>query len=640
MSAIYGVINLKGGKVPTDLPGAFTKYYSNYAIDRQAEAYVQNAWMGCGIQHFYKEHEHEILPILDEEKQFLYTADCVVDNREELIQELGLDSETPDGRVLYESFLKWGNNVGNHVFGAYSMAVYDIANNKVLLLNDHFAHRCLFYNVRDGVLYFSTLFFPIVKETGLRFTHNERWLVDEISLRGPAMMTEERETPVMDVYKVVCGTYVEIDGVSCTPVCKRYYDPIKTYKVNKKITPAMSEKMVRETMKNVVKSYLRDSDKIAATLSSGLDSSSVTCTAATLLEGSGRDIYAYTSVPDSDAGLPDKGYLVYDETKGVMKICEAYPIIKPHFVDSKGRNFLKEADDIINYWELPCKSSQNAIWLDEIYSQMQAAGRKIVLSGATGNCTLSAGNIQSTAIYYLKRLRIKKALGILDAVKIAGGSKKRYVKKILNLFKSYYKGLFEPDVISAYKDNVTRTDIGENYNYSKRYHQKYGHYKPYNTLKDMREVIYFTNANAQIGEIETKQGLKYGLLLRDPMRSDEFMKLCYSLPMECYASSDYDRRLAREGMKGIVPEEIRHDVNHRGRQSGDNTYRTKLAWDEIADKVKASVLSDKALKYMDKEKVIGRFEGIDFNNKEMNEDDVLMITDAYSFSRYLEIVGI
>ncbi len=636
MSAIYGAINLRGGLIPKELGEKFTDYYSKFKIDRQSEASIKNAWMGAGIQEFFKEIKNEQLPILDEERNLLYTADAIVDNRDELVKELGLAEDTPDGRILYEAYVKWGRKLGEHAYGAYAMVVYDYKNNKIFMTNDHFATRCLFYHIRDGVLYFSTLFFGLIKETGLEFRENERWLVDEISIRGPIMMTEPRETAVLDVYKIVSGTYVEVDGMDLKPIITEYYRPAKMYKTDWSITLEESERMVRETLANCVAKQIRDSDELAITLSAGLDSTAVGCTASKLIEGSERNLYAYTSVPDPDAGLENKGYLMYDESENVKKLCAEFDNMVPHFIDSKGRNYLKEVDHIIDVWELPCKSQQNAIWLDEIYTKMNEDGRKIVLSGSTGNCTISAGNVESTFMHYLKKLNFKKALEYLGPLEVQHVSKKRYLKALGKGIIKYYTDFFIPRKKLAYGYDVTNISMGERYLYAKRFCKEYCHYKPYSSVERMNFERYMLGANAQIGEIEAKFGLTYGLLLRDPMRTDEFIRLCYLLPIECFSAHDYDRRLVREGMKGVVPEFIRHDVKHRGRQSGDNKYRASLVWEEMLPTIKENLFDNDTLKYLDEAKLKEYFDAINFEDEKMDDLKLLMLVDAYTFSRYLK----
>ncbi len=642
MSAIFGAIDLKHGDINKDLCERFLSSYEKYKIDRMECVLDKNLFMACGIQYFNKEAEREQLPYHDAKHNLFYTADCVIDNREDLIEQLGLQKDCPDGEILLNAYHIWNKDCMKYLRGTFSFVIYDILANKVFLAVDHFAQRCLMYYVRDGVLYFSTLLFPMLESVDGGFRTNDRWLIDSVSLRSPAMVTEPKETAVMDVYKVVSGTYVEIQLDENTDEVlsneTRYFDPFNNIKTDWSISLEESERLIKETMSKSVSMILRDGIKVASQLSSGLDSSTVACIAAGQLGIRNKKLYTYTSIPLAEANLPEKGYKVYNERKGVEIICKAYQNIEPTFVDSKGRSFLKEVDNILNKWEMPCKSQQNAIWTDEISKQAAANGCKILLSGATGNTTLSAGSICDSAVYYGKHLRPIKALKMLDPLKNNKRSRKACIKGIVSSIAEYYKWYFDKDAKDVYKYIVTRKDIGEKYSLTKRFQKISMHFYPYTNMKKMREYMYILEANAQIGELETGDSLTYGIISRDPIRNVEVVEMCMRLPMECYSSTDYDRRLVRVGMKGIVPKEIREDVMHRGAQSGDNLYRANLEWKKMKSQIESSVCSPLAQKYLDKEKVNKLFKSIECDLTDADYLDALLISDLYSFSRYIQLL--
>lgn len=636
MSAIYGAIDFLKKQDFSGLAGTWKASYDSYKIDRHEQIIEQGFLMGCGIQYFYKEAEKEVLPAKSGE--LIFTADCALDNRSELISILGIDNDSADGAIILEAYKKWKYDCVKHLRGAFSFVVYDSTDNKVFMAVDHFAQRCLMYHVRDGVLYFSTTVSPLVKDAGLTFSENERWLVDCISIRGPIMMLDPKETAFMDVNKVVSGTYVVVDGnKDCEVTETRYFDPINTYPTDKKITREQSEIMIKEVMNRVVKGILRDGDNVGTQLSCGLDSSSVACVAAGQLAAKGKQLRSYTSIPIKEAGLKNKGGLIYDESEGVKEICNAYPNIIPTFIDCAGHDYLNEVDKYVNVWELPCKSQQNTVWTLATMMEAHNDGCKIMLSGATGNCTLSAGNIESTAYNHLRSLHLIKAYHTFDAVKNIKVSRKRYLGLLKGSIKEYFKWYFDKDMRDFYKYTVTKRNFGERYECTKRLNKEKRHYFPFYSMKEMRNQMYMVLANAQIGEIDTKMSLESGVLTRDPMRSVDMMELCFSLPVDCFASSDYDRRLVRVGMKGIVPEKIRLDVLHRGRQSGDHIYRSSQIWDDVKADIYKSLMDEKVLKYLDKDKLEELFNKLNKDNLEDNALDFLMIVDAYSFSRYLNL---
>lgn len=642
MSAIYGIIDLCGREIPSNFSAEWKEYYQKFAIDRFGEICEPNFFMGCGIQYFSKEAQNEELPFQQGKRKVYFTADCFIDNREELIGELQLPNTCPDGTIILEAFNKWGRECVLHLKGVFTFVIYDAEKNEIFLTTDQFAQRTLFYHVRDGRVYFSTLMMPILQQSGLHFEKNDRWLTDCVSIRSAMMITEPKETAICGINKLVAGTYVVISvEKGCNKECElkeiRYYNPLGTIAVDKSVTKEKSEQLIRETVRNAVKRIIRTDGKIGTQLSCGLDSSTVACTAASLLKEKGEKLYSYTSIPLKEAGLKNTGAVIFDETEGVMDIVKAYPNIVPTFLDTPNRNYLREVDDILRIWELPCKSQQNAIWLDEIYRKASQDGCKILLSGATGNTNISAGKMEDLFFYYLKRLRFQKAYRALDFATRARIPRKRILKYLCKKLADYYLWYFRKRDRDCYEYILTRKDIGEQYRLTKRFHKQIYHFKPYKSFKRIREEMYLTGQFAQIGEVETKDSLAYGVLTRDPFRTVEINELCFRLPLECFVSNDFERRLVRAGMNGIVPDSIRLNLVQRGRQSGDNLYRLKAVWGEFENVIRNALTEESVLAYLSKEQIEACFDRIN-HSWEQNELDVLLLVDAYSFSRYLSVI--
>ncbi len=638
MSAIYGAIDLNRNAIDKDLPARFDAGYTKCKIDKNNSLLKDNVYMHCGVQYFYPRAKAERLPIYDEESNVYITADCVIDNRKTLIPELLLDDRAADGDIILAAYKKWGKSCAEHLQGLFAFVIYDATKNEVYAATDQFSQRCLFYHVRDGVFYFSTLFFPIPEATKLKFEENERWLVDAISLRGPVLITEPKETALVDVYKIVCGTYITADAADNSSEIKlcesRYYNPNETVPTDWSITLEQSEKMIKDTVAGVIEDILQEQNDVTAMLSSGLDSSTVACNAAIILGKRGGKVYSYTSVPDKDAGLKDTKFAVYDETEGVMTICKQYPNIIPEFVDCKGRCYLPEAEKMVDIWELPCKAQQNAVWIDEICKRVSEKGYRIILNGSTGNCTFSAGNYFNTMYYYLTRLRLRDAYGVLGAFKNLGVSRKRVIKMMIDNFRDYFKWYRNPKMRDYYAENVTRKEVGERFDYSRRIGKRM-HFYPFSTMKEMRKTFYFIDSYAQIGEVETKYSLEYGVVQRDPTRTVSLVEMCFKIPIYCYANKDYDRRLLRVGMKGIVPDEILTNVMQRGRQGGDNVYRAGLVWDTIKAKWIERVFTNDVLAYLDKEKLESLLKNYKNGITEAEFIKAIFAADLYSFAIFL-----
>lgn len=641
MSAIYGAISLTGKSIDSNIANKFHEGYKDCVIDRYDIKSRPDAVMGCELQYFTAEAVNEVLPIIDEEHHIMFTTDCYLDYRAELMNELGITDESiPDGSLLYKAYLKWGRSVMEHARGLFSFVAYHWDTGEILLQTDHFSTRCLFYQIHDNTLYFSTLFFPLIHGTGIKNKHNERWLADALTLRSPCIITEPEETAVLGVNKIVSGQQIVIKGKDVQKIT--YWDPKQKIPTNKAMTDKECEQKVRALMQKSVEQTIRTQGEVAVLLSSGLDSSTVACLAAPMLDKKNKKLYSYTSVPLKEAGLPEKGYHVYDETKGVQKICAAYPNIEPTFMACEGKNILTEAESIVKEWELPCKSEQNAVWLREIKKAAVKNGCKVMLTGATGNCTISAGSLANCVGYELSKGNIIGAYkGIGIYTRKYRGYRKNFIKSYIRENIRYYTWYFDKDAKNVYKTSITRLDLAERLKVKKRFNKELMHFKPVANTERMRKECYMRDANAQIGEIETKSSLYSGILERDPMRNVDFIEFCMSLPMRCFNTFEYDRRLIREFMHGIVPDEIRLDVQHRGSQSGDNEYRIAQVWDEYLPRIREKLSSAEARRYIDHkqaEEKLRLLKKEEFAKQQVT--DMRIMVDAYLFSLYLDYINI
>lgn len=642
MSAIYGAIDFGGNSVNPQIIDRFEKAYSDCRIDRWGSVADQNVAMGCGIQFFYKRAEREKLPRYDENDGLYYTADCVIDNRKQLIPELGLSNDAADGDIILAGYKKWGKECVSHFQGLFAFVIYDENRNEIFAAVDQFAQRCLFYHVRNGVFYFSTRLFSLAEASELTFDENEEWLVNSQAVRGPMMMLEPRETALNGVKKIVCGNYITVslgEYKDVTVKEYRYYDPQNDIPTDWSITFEQSEQMVRDAMRKVMEQILDEQENVAAQLSSGLDSSTVACNAAQILGKRGGKVYSYTSIPSKEANLKNSRYISYDETEGVKVITDAYSNIEATFVECADRDYSTEAQDVIDMWELPCKSQQNSIWVDEIFKMVSETDCRILLDGATGNTTISAGHTENIAYYYLKNFEFRKAYHMFDPVKKAKLSRKKLFKRLLKNYLDYYRWYFDGKRRNCYKDIVLNEGVGETHNLTERLHKDYMHYFPFASMDRMRLEMYMESPCAQIGEIEVKHSLRYGVLERDPMRSVPFISMCMKLPIYCFASNDYDRRLVRVGMEGIVPEKTRTDMFARGSQSGDNLFRTIKQWPFVKERFKKSLNSPEVMHYFDQDKIDRLIEEAENGIDKMNMQELLMINDLYSFCLFMEKIG-
>ena len=115
-----------------------------------------------------------------------------------------------------------------------------------------------------------------------------------------------------------------------------------------------------------------------------------------------------------------------------------------------------------------------------------------------------------------------------------------------------------------------------------------------------------------------------------------------SLPMECFVHDGVERRLVREYMQGIVPNEILSVVKRRGQQSADYVERIQKNWKEKKEEIIQRLSNPRFILYFDDQKLevfLHKLQNETKNTKEELRELYAIAMNLYAFSVFLEYVG-
>ncbi len=606
MSAIWGCIDFSGSILDSGLPDIMTECTKLYKIDRTEHLIENNVYMACGLQYITKESRYEKLPCIKDGLYF--SADCIIDNRQELIDSLGIDTDAADGEVLFSAWQKWGEDFGNYVIGLFSFAVYDRKKSQFYLYTDHTSSRCIHYFVKGSKVYFATLTKCITDAAG-GIDISEKWLTACMSTNFPSMLLYEGLSPFENVFILPYGCGVKIEYIDNSIVVekKRYWDPLNTVTQIKKFDDNNCRKMFREVHNKCVQDAIRTDGNIGILLSSGLDSSAIGCTAARMLNLKKKDLYSYTSIPlkEFDGNSDNKQkFWIDDESEGVKCICNHYKNIKPKFLECRGKSVLSYVEEFVKYLEFPGKALVNHVWMKDAYEMAREDGCRIVMYGSYGNMSISYGSLFENTWLMIK------CGDIIGAVKqIFRLAEKEHLSK-KNLLKMFVKKLFnnvDYTDDSHIDDELFKSKLVEKYNIRKEWENRLkreGIEKM--TLSQRRNALVSGLLFQLVGLYETKDGLYNGILIRDPSKDKRMIELCLRLPFKCFAWNGVERRLVRDYLDDVVPDEIRLINRNRGRQSGDAVIRYDMyglpngekTWDVLIGRMKSYFNIDKSIELL------------------------------------------
>ncbi len=578
MSAIWGAIDIEGRQMSEDNKNILRNAFDKCVIDRYEEKSCDNVYMGCGIQYFVPEAVNEKNPIIDSD--IFFTADVVLDNRDELINKYHINLEhidnMSDGELLYEIYKAQGKMCLNDLLGAYTFVWYDRKKNKVEIVLDAVGNRCLYYRVVDNVIYFSSLIEPLAKISP-RVNNNDRWFLDFLAMDYLTMFTEAEETPLNGIYRIAPAQYIEFTKAGIKK--ETYWNVFDDFEEYKLSSDFEYKKIFNEIWNEAVKGTLRASGNVSILLSGGYDSTSVAAVAAPVLRKQGKKLYSYTSIPMKGYQCENKGYEVEDEREDVECTAQFYGNIETNYIDLDGKNLWELVDKEFEYMEMPFKSIQNFMWIKEAAKRAYKNNSRILLTGSYGNISISFSDLH---VYLSTLLAKKKYIKLLKEIKTfsntIGFSRSYVLKKIYMDSKDTYE-----ENINIYRNSFVNHELANRFKtYQRLLEEEKMQFDATKNFEVRRKMMIHMIALRQIGEVETKNSLATGVLLRDPTKDKRVLEFCARLPVEQYCKHGIERRLVKVYLKDIMPPHV-IDIRKKGVQSADLKYRFSLNWKQIRE---------------------------------------------------------
>lgn len=642
MSAIWGVIE-RSETISEKTVNQMQDSMKAFKIDDYQKIVRDSEYFACGKQYFTKESVQEDIPFYDSENGVLFTADCVLTNRGELIQLL--EPTYPleeleacgDGQLSYKAYLVWGEEFVKRLRGSFAFAIYHVCTEKLLLYADHFARRYLTYCVDEQRVLFSTLYQPILavldKE---QMKLNRAWIVSAYSDCTADTIKLHGDTVYQNIFHVEPGQYIRISLGNKKIEKVTYWNPLQQIKKVKLDSDEEYKELFLSTFQNAVRGLLRTNGEVGIMLSGGLDSSSVAALTAIELKERGKNLYSYTAVPTEDYPFVNTRLTIENETEFVRAQQEMHPNIKPRFVSAGEINCFTDMEEYASYYMEPVKPILNMAYSHGMMEKAAEDGCKLMLSGQNGNATISYGGILTYIYQKICRMHWLEAYrGMNDFCKMHRTPRKRLLKIFLKTLqeekiKKYHVGedcFLSKEDLDAFSVEKRERDImksrGTGYMDSVRQRRGFG----------FMPLVY-----QHMGFYDTYDSLKYGILSVDPTLTKEMVELCLGMPIDCFVQKGKERRAIRDYMKGYVPDMILDNYSGRGVQAADYSFRVNRDWEKIKDKVYELLGNPVLLHYLDENKLKELMEKVKENRGALDKALVAEIAVLSSLSAFLNIM--
>jgi asparagine synthase (glutamine-hydrolysing) len=329
---------------------------------------------------------------------------------------------------------------------------------------------------------------------------------------------------------------------------------------------AEAEEGLRDVVDRAVKAQLRTARPTIAThLSSGLDSTIVTATAARL--HAPHQIAAFTAAPRRDfRGYVPKNHDA-NEVELAARVAGQYLNVT-HCVVEGSASAMGQLDAECSYMQQPPPNLCNLSWLNDIYREARRAGADTLLIAAGGNATISYSG-SDWLPYLLRRGKLWELAKVLREMKAEGSSIRGLGVEVAGAFapaflwKAALRRMGLPVELPEYSAIHPRAlPRLRNVAADRKFDLLY---RPYSDPVDARwSMCSRTDGGNSIKAVLAR----WGISVRDPTTDKRVIEYCFRLPYREFVRGGVRRSIARRSFRDRVPAAIL-DNRRRGYQGAD-----------------------------------------------------------------------
>ena len=160
MSGIAGIIHFDGKSVDPGLIQKMTSAMAHRGPDGINHWTKGSVALGQCTLHATRYSATEALPHTDTSRQLTIVADARIDNRQELIRALKLQSlesaVLSDSKLILQAYRKWRVNCPKYLLGDFAFAIWDSRQQTLFCARDHFGIKPFYYSLDQHSFHFAS----------------------------------------------------------------------------------------------------------------------------------------------------------------------------------------------------------------------------------------------------------------------------------------------------------------------------------------------------------------------------------------------------------------------------------------------------------------------------------------------------
>lgn len=568
MTAIAGIVRHDRGPVDRGALERMLNVLTPYGTDAQHCRPMGSAGFVRTLLRSTPEDALDHQPCTDADSGWTLVFDGRIDNRGELAAALEIEPDRlcqlADSELVLHAWRRWENASLPRLLGDFALAAWHARSRRLMLARDFLGRRPLFWHQGDGFLAYASLPKALFVIPGVPRELSQEGLHDLLCLLPMA----HGRTLYRSIHRVMPGQCLIIEDGRSRIETWHSFDAKRELRLPRDddYVEAFTEHLERAVARR-----LRAVGPIASQLSSGFDSSTVTAVAAAQLARQGQPLLAYTSVPREGFSDRTRGGTHADEGPGASAVAAIHPNIEHILVRNDGTSPMQDLDFDVESMDRPPLNPCNFVWINRILNLASARGARVVLTGLSGNGTISHDGFPLLPALFGRGRWIRW---------------QREARALLRSHpKAHWRQLLVPSVAAWIPQALwsrLRAWRGGGWNVA-----DYSAINPqFMTQMDTAaraqragvELPYRVPANGRLMRIRTLQFVdigeymltanRAGVEFRDPTSDRELVEFCVAVPESQYLRDGQMRWLLRRAMAGRLPAEIL-DSPTRGLQGAD-----------------------------------------------------------------------
>ncbi len=518
-----------------------------------------------------------------------------IDNREDLGHALGRGdlNRRNNAEIALFCYEKWGDDFCDQIIGDFACAIWNTQGRRLFMAVDPGALRPLYYWLGANEILFASEQRGLFADPRVPRALDE----DQIATWLCLLPRDLQRTFFRGIFRVPPGHRVTWERG--TARLERWWRP-ERLPVLRLPADRDYEVAVRAALHEAVRCRLGNHEKVGAHLSGGLDSPSVTATAAQLLAKQGRRVAAFTAVPAHST--VDEPRRFSDEWQHAAAVAAMYPNIDHVRVASDDRPLFDAMALRETVLDGPVTNPANAIWINAIGREARARGITVMLTSQMGNMSLSydGGELLTAqlrrcklfsaarTIVNLHRFGGRSWLGLFGDVAdaVLPAAARRALRRAVGTPEPELCDLtiVDPGFVRAKGLEPRIRDLAFNVRNLAR-----------GNSHAVRLAMFDRSEQRSQWACATRR--LHGIDTRDPTSDRRLIELCLSIPDDQFLRNGVARSLARRAMAGLLPDVILNE-RRRGLQAADWRYAFDAAMPDFAgelDRLDSSPLGRRCL---------------------------------------------